>query len=891
MRGVSRTIRSAAGATAGRWLICVLTMAMMLVAFAAPCFAEDPANALVAIGMDATAAVPTVLIKTDDPVGYRYTIYDSLDPVRVVIDFPGMDATAIAERIPIGQDVLREIRVSNFDLASGTLARIEILLDKSSDYKVDLKDNDFRIAFAGLTAAPPRAEQPPEVPVAADQPQAVADAATLLQAIEVSPGKAVLSANAAIRDYEHFTLISPPRLVVDIFDVKPGFTQRVFAGQAGIGQVRVGTYPDKTRVVFDANGSALPDHKIAGQGPEIIVSWNTEIAAAPAAPVVPAAATVPTVAAPAEAAPAPQELPAEGSPALAIVEAIEFDSEQERSYVTLSLSVPSDVGTPIMADNLVRFDVKNATFDNPALRRTIDTSAFPTAVSSVTPYSVGPDVRVAVQLKDTVAYALEQDGTTVRLVIDDGAYAQASPPEASVVAMPAASGATAGQPSPEPAAAVAVTAAPAPASAEALVEPVSVAIDTVPAAQSTYSGQKISLVFDSADIRSILQLIGDVSELNILASDDVKGTITLRLIDVPWDQALDLVLETSDLGKIQQGNVLRIMPKSRLREMAQSLLTEQRQEIEEAVLESRVFQVSYSSVADIKRDITDLLTGRGSIIADPRNKQLIVKDVPSVLDEMAALIRQIDQPEKQVMIEARIVEANTNFSRDLGVKWGFNYQDDQIGAGSTFVDAAALGLGGSFVIPPPAAGSVGSAGGSLGLSFGTVGLDTLTMDMRLSALESAGEGKIVSTPRVTTLNGEKASISQGTKIPYTTVSDTGTETSFESAELKLEVTPEINPDGSVILQISASNSAVGSIVPTGTGNAISIDEKTAETKVLVRDGQTTVIGGIFVEDERDADTGVPFLKDIPFAGHLFKSTLKTKDRRELLIFITPRILE
>jgi len=506
----------------------------------------------------------------------------------------------------------------------------------------------------------------------------------------------------------------------------------------------------------------------------------------------------------------------------------------------------------------------------------LDTSAFPTAVISATPYTVtagnSRNVRIAVELKGPVAYALEQNGSEVSLIIDDGAYAEAAPPEVAVVEVPVSK------------AAGSMTSAP------------SGDLGVVDAAlmqnQAVYTGQKISLVFDSADIRSILQLIGDVSELNILASDDVKGTITLRLIDVPWDQALALILETSDLGKIQQGNVLRIMPKERLREMAQADIQVQKQEIEEAPLESRVFQISYSSVDDIKAAISDLLTERGNIISDARNKQLIVKDVPTVLDEMAGLVRQIDKPEKQVMIEARIVEANTNFSRDLGVKWGFSYLNDDVsGVGSGNVDSAALGLGGSFIIPTPAAGSVGSAGAAAGLSFGTVGIDTVTMDLRLSALESAGHGKIVSTPRVTTLNGEAAKISQGTKIPYTTVSDTGTETSFESAELKLEVTPEINPDGSVILQINASNSAVGSIVPTGTGNAISIDEKKAETKVLVRDGETTVIGGIFVEDERDADTGVPFLKDLPVLGHLFKSTTKTKDRRELLIFITPRILE
>jgi type IV pilus assembly protein PilQ len=241
------------------------------------------------------------------------------------------------------------------------------------------------------------------------------------------------------------------------------------------------------------------------------------------------------------------------------------------------------------------------------------------------------------------------------------------------------------------------------------------------------------------------------------------------------------------------------------------------------------------------------------------------------------------------MIEARIVEANTSFTRSLGVKWGADYNNSDYN-GNSEIEKAALGLGGSFLIPLPVAG-IASPGLATGITFGALDGD-LNINLRLSALEASGEGKIISTPRVTTLNGEKATISQGTKIPYTTVSDQGAGTEFENAELKLEVTPEINPDGSVILDVKASNSAVGTVYQSaGGGDAPAIEEKKAETKVLVRDGQTTVIGGIFVESEIDGNTGVPFLKDIPYLGHLFKSSTKTKERRELLIFITPRIVQ
>ncbi|RLB67360.1 MAG: type IV pilus secretin PilQ, partial [Deltaproteobacteria bacterium] len=468
---------------------------------------------------------------------------------------------------------------------------------------------------------------------------------------------------------------------------------------------------------------------------------------------------------------------------------------------------------------------------------------------------------------------LEQDGDTVRLVVEDGAYAEPIAPAVSQVEVvaPKASQDTGS------------------AGNQALLpSAIPHTADEMAAEAARYTGEKITLIFDSANVRSILQLIGDVSGLNILASGDVKGSVTLRLIDVPWDQALDLVLETASLGKVQEGNVLRIMPISRIREMELANRKEQMIAIEEGVLETELFLVSYASVDDMKVFLSDIKSDRGSIIADSRNKQLIVRDVAEVLAQMKEMIGYIDKPERQVMIEARIVEASTNFLRNLGVKWNFDYVQDGINGEESFsVNEIASGMGGSFLLPVT---NPALAGFSSLISVAALE-DQINIDLRLSALETSGEGRVISTPRITTLNGEQASISQGTKIPFSTVSDAGTDVTFENAELRLDVTPEINPDGSILLEIDASNSTVGSVVPTATGDAVSIDEKKAQTKVLVRDGQTTVIGGIFIETERDASTGVPILMDIPWLGNLFKSSSKTRDRRELLIFITPRIVE
>ncbi len=877
MRGVNIMFNGQwLGKTARLWqhLLCGLITFVLCSGLA---WGADKVNKLTAVALDPGAAAPTVLIETAEPVGYRYTVYDSFEPTRVVIDFPGMEVAGVEEMIAVNKGVLKGVKVVGFTLASGKLARVEILLAENAEYQVTLEGQKFRIAFADNTKAaktPTAVQVPAPAPVAkaaapaeqtAPAAAVVSEDALVLRNVNLSAGRAVFENSGKIDKLQYFSLGNPPRLIVDLYGVKPQFKERSFTAEAGFKSVRIGTHENKTRLVFDASDKDLPNYQVEERNSDVLVTWDA--AAEPTAQPSPPAAPAPVAVV------KPAATPAKAMPA-AKIEAIEFNNEEGRSVIAVTLSEKAEVTGPVAEGNLVRFEVVNANISR-ALRRTIDASAFPSAVTKVTPYTVSDgdhqNVRIAVDLKGPVAYALEQDGASVRLVVDDGAYAEPMPPAVSKVEVVA------------PEAPVGKAAATPAKTAMPMKAPVT-ATEMAAEAQR-YTGEKITLVFDSANVRSILQLIGDVSGLNILASSDVQGTVTLRLIDVPWDQALDLVLETASLGKVQQGNVLRIMPKDKIRELEQADMKQQMVAIEEGVLETKTFAISHASVDDMKGFLTDIKSERGSIIADSRNKQLIVRDVAAVLEQMQDMIRQIDKPERQVMIEARIVEANTNFSRNLGVKWNFDYQENN--GSSNGVNSVATGLGGSFLIPVtnPASAGFGSS-----IAIGALN-DQLNIDLRLSALETSGEGRIVSTPRITTLNGEKATISQGTKIPFSSVSDAGTDVQFENAELKLDVTPEINPDGSILLEINASNSAVGTVVPTATGDAVSIDEKKAETKVLVRDGQTTVIGGIFIEDERDSEQGVPVLMNIPIFGHLFKSSTKTRDRRELLIFITPRIVE
>ncbi len=710
--------------------------------------------------------------------------------------------------------------------------------------------------------------------VAGGEDAAAPDRASTVTAVEIGSAQTLLQADGPIGRYRFFRLDEPHRLVVDLYDVRPGFDERSFSGTGALERVRVGIFDDRTRFVFDAPENVVASAQVRPEGNAIAVSFPSGAGTASAAAERPRAS----------AAPVP---PPSASPRISVT-AVEFEVKGGKSILTVDLSGSTEIVEPVFSGNVVRFGVVNASIDR-ALRRTIDTSAFPSAILRITPYTAlehgRQEVRFATELKGDVPYALRREGNRLIFEVENRQFAQAPAPAVETQRLPVLNASPESRPRPE--AATAPAAAVPPSTGSPVITMTGAETAVAAPRGREYGGERISLVFDNADIRSILQLIGEVSNLNIIASEAVRGTVTLRLVDVPWDQALDLILETNGLGMLRDGNVVRILPRGEIRAMRQAELTAARDERQLEPLITQVIPVSYADLGAIVGPSRELLTDRGKVTADPRNKQIIVTDISPIIDEVRRLVRILDTPERQVMIEARIVEANSTFQRDLGVRWGISHRPE-----TGDISRIDVGMGGGFLVPLPAPGTAGtSAGLGSGITFGRLGIDSTVLDLRISALENAGHGKVVSTPRVTTLNGGRALISQGTKIPYQTVSDQGTQTQFENAELRLEVSPVINPDNSVILDIRASNSSVGATVPTGLGGtAIAIDERRAETKVLVRDGETTVIGGIFVESERESEVGVPLLMRVPILGHFFKSTTTASERRELLVFITPRIL-
>ena len=445
-----------------------------------------------------------------------------------------------------------------------------------------------------------------------------------------------------------------------------------------------------------------------------------------------------------------------------------------------------------------------------------------------------------------------------------------------------------------------------------------------------YTGEKLTLNFQSIDVRSALQVIADFTNFNVVTSDTVAGTIMLRLKDVPWDQALDIIMQSKGLGMRRSGNVLWIAPRDELSAREQVELEARKKLSDLEPLRTQPFQLNYTKADDVARSLAGqsgssgvsasgagqavrILSPRGSVMADARTNQLFVTDIPSKLEEVQVLISRIDIPVRQVLIEARIVEADDSFGRALGVRLGgsdlrglrggvpgypvagdtrivpggnlnaVGYQTSQIPASGTlpFNDS-------TFVNLPANTSNVGA-----GASPATFALSLFSatanrfLNLELSALEATGRGKIVSSPRVVTADQEKATVAQGEELPYQAATSSGaTNVQFRKAALRLDVQPQITPEGNVILDVDVSKDSVGRATTAG----FAIDTKQVKTKVLVENGGTVVIGGIYTQVEKDELNKVPLLGDLPFVGNLFQNRARTSTKTELLVFITPKII-
>lgn len=446
-----------------------------------------------------------------------------------------------------------------------------------------------------------------------------------------------------------------------------------------------------------------------------------------------------------------------------------------------------------------------------------------------------------------------------------------------------------------------------------------------PSSSQSYTGKKISLDFQDIEVRRVLQLLADFTSINMVAADSVQGNITLRLKDVPWDQALDIILKTKNLDKRRNGSVIWIAPVTELIKAEEDEAKAIAQSIKLAPIQTEYIQLSYAKVADVLKLLEDsrnsknaqannttntdslalesLLSSRGSAVADIRTNTLIINDTANNIDKVRKMIDLLDISVKQVMVEARIVRATTDFTKEMGVKWGILSQgitknNDLLVGGSeqTLWDLRDPDDEGKYTIDRTNGNNLNvdlgvTTAGASKIAFGLISLSDFMLDLELSALQSDGYGEVISTPKVMTADKQKAKVASGQQIPYQTTSTAGgtatATTSFKDALLSLDVTPSITPEGKVQMQLNITSDARGGVAPNG---EIILNKNEINTNVLVDNGETVVLGGIFEQENTTSQVKVPFLGDIPYLGRLFRKDAKTENKRELLIFVTPRIV-
>lgn len=845
-----------------------------------------------------------VEITSDKPLTYTY--YSLRDPFRMVIDLSQADPGSVQAPVLASTSKIKNISISKNDLTAGSLVRITLETFEQVDFTVNPDPSNPQKLIVSLSNNSSSAGVPQTELKAADAvvpaPQGTAQTGSenketavtssnqivstekiekathqqiFITSIDTVGSGFVLRANGAIDKYKFFTLSKPQRLAVDIFDVKSSLTsQHVRLNKFGIENARIGVYPDKLRIVFDSKKAAFPKFSIDKIENGLQLNMGTETISSLQG--VPASENVKH---------SESLIDSTVSKVPARIEAIDYSIVDGFSRISITKTGSCVLEEPKESADGLLLTFKDCILPK-RLQRHFDTSAFTGSVKKLTPYQGRVkgryDAKILVSLREVSPYTIKRDETNITLDIKNSEVTS----KAELISQKTA----------------AVDSGLSVEGKNAHLTPQSYPQEkrkkdfsheiknstTVEkkVEKKVYTGKRVTLEFADADIRKIFQLIAEVSNKNILVGDDVTGTISIKLVNVPWDQALDVILRTKGLDKKEEGNIMIIRPAGKIASIADEEMAAKKAYERTLELRTKVFDINFASVADIAGQFNSYKSERGTISIDNRTNRVIVNDISPAIEKMTDLLKELDIPEKQVLIEARIVEATSSFTQDLGIQWGIHARDGS----ASFLGISSLdtGFGGIITNIPPSSGfqSATSSGGSMGLSFGKL-TSNLKIDLRISAAAEAGQVKIISTPKVVTLNNKAAKISQGQMIPYSTVSAEGTKTEFVEAALTLEVTPHITASGAVSMKIKASNNSAGSAA---TGVAPPINKKEATTELLVQNGETTVIGGIYVDTDSKTDSGVPFLMDIPLLGWLFKSNNQKKSKSELLIFITPKIV-
>ncbi|VEL95474.1 type IV pilus assembly protein PilQ [Alteromonas sp. 76-1] len=428
------------------------------------------------------------------------------------------------------------------------------------------------------------------------------------------------------------------------------------------------------------------------------------------------------------------------------------------------------------------------------------------------------------------------------------------------------------------------------------IEPMSLSQQEELENKKTYTGDPISLDFQDVPVRQVLQIIAQVNGFNLVTTDTVTGNVTISLSGVPWDQALDMILRVKGLDKRLEGNILLIAPTEELTARETQALQSKKQVSDLAPLSTVNISVNYAKAANLatilKSSEGGILSERGTVTVDERTNTMLIRDTLPSIDEARKMIDALDIPVKQVLIESRMVTVLDNVDEELGVRWGLSDRESDSGVSGSIEGAETIaggsipGIDDRLNVNLP----VSSAAGTIGFQIASL-VDGTILDLELSALESENKGEIIASPRITVANQQEAYIEQGTEIPYVQATSSGaTSVEFKKAVLSLRVTPQITPDNRIILDLVVTQDTRGETVSTSTGDAVAIDTQEIKTQVLVENGETIVLGGIFQQTSTDSVSKVPLFGDLPFLGVLFRNTSEFQEKRELLIFVTPKII-
>ncbi len=869
-----------------------------------------------------------------------YTVFRLSEPARLIVDLADTDVSGLAGQIDISLGSVSTVQTIQYDEDAGKIGRLEIALFELWDYETSRLENDVVVDFlkpvtamtgeaaaeaaqqtpdievVELTIEGPAAGEPSQVPESmiiaevdqpAPMPEGPLDPATTISDVvfsETSEGMDVeFIGDGAVGKYDALNLKGPTRLVIDIWGVTKGFKPRVIPVDTyNVDRIRVGEHrkEGKLRFVLDFDRDDVPPYSIQEVSDRLILSLG-----------VVQAARIEVVEV------APQPAP---EPAKVVEEVVVEEVVVEEATASAPAPVVAPVAAAGVSDILYRADGDDGTVmvlsDDPVtysvsqpdpkhllvdladvilpagLVRSMDTrdEGGPLqALSSFNPKG-GEGARISLTLTSGTLFDIDQSGGTLSIVL--------SAPEATqpVEQAPEVVQATVLTAPSVPEAPEQVVVAPPPPIVEQKTPRVRSEVEEIaPAGRGPmYTGELITLDFQDAELKNVIRLIAEVSGLNIITSDDVGGRISMRMVNVPWDQALDVILKTKGLGQVRELNVVRIAPLQKLESERTAALRAREAQMKAEDLELKIVPISYSKADELLGQLTGFLSPRGTINTDRRTNSLIVKDLEENIDKIVQLVEKLDIPTPQVRIEARIVIVDEAYSKTLGIKWGGAYNDGStVIFGNTAAADSSLG-GGNFLVNLPAS----SPTAILGFSFGGINnFDNL--DLRLSAMEQANKGRIISSPTLMVIQNETASIEVNNPFPEnrtsTEVSEGGTttttEVSFPNIWTKLKITPQVTSNEDIFMEVAVEKDSKGQQAIFDANTFTGVNTHKLETKIVLNNHGTAVIGGVYTENKKDGGSAVPFFSKIPILGWLFKNKTTENTREELLIFINASIVE